>query len=110
MTNRELLRAPKETLGPVDRQRRFVLTAELAPVPCPACQAPVDALAAAGLDVDAYDFGRTPRVYRCPHCAAVLERVVPFVAVGPGWFWTVHPAWLAERLAKARQYDREHEP
>jgi len=107
MTNRELLRAPSEALGPVDRQRQFVLTAELTPVPCPACQAPIDSIAAAGLTIDQYDFGRTTPTYRCPHCTAVLERVVPVVAVGPGWSWQLHRDWLAERLAKARAYDRD---
>jgi len=90
MTNREMLRAPGEALSAVDRQRPFVLTAELTPVPCPACRAAVDAITAAGLDIDQFDFGRTRPTYRCPRCAAALERVVPFVAVGPGWFWTLH--------------------
>src|SRR3954468_981185 len=108
MTNRELLHVPKETLGPVERQRQFVLNVELTPVPCPACQAPVDALTAAGVDIDQFDFGRTRLKYRCPSCAAELEQVMPFVAVGPGWFWTLNHDWLAERLAEARVYDRDH--
>ncbi|HEY1377731.1 MAG TPA: hypothetical protein VGF55_13110 [Gemmataceae bacterium] len=108
MTNRELLHAPKEALGPADRQRQFVLNVALTPVPCPACQAPVDALAAAGVGVDRYDFGRADRAFRCPSCAAALEQVVPVLAVGPGWFWELDRDWLAGRLAKARQYDREH--
>ena len=105
MTNRELLAAPADALGPLDRQRQFLLRTELTPMPCPACQRPVDALAAAGVDVDAYDFGATPRAYRCPGCGAALELVVPFVAVGPGWHWQLDPAWLADRLEKARAYD-----
>jgi hypothetical protein len=34
--------------------------------------------------------------------------VVPVVAVGPGWHWKLRHDWLAERLAKAEAYDREH--
>ena len=108
MTNRELLNTPPDRLGPVDRQRRHVLRVELCPVPCPACAAPVDAVAAAGLDVDAYPFDARPKVYRCPHCGAVLDRVTPLVAFGPGWHWSLNRAWLADRLDKARRYDALH--
>lgn len=61
MTNRELLRAPPDTLAPLDRQRRHVLAVKSTPVPCPACRTPVDAITAAGLDVDQTRSGRMPR-------------------------------------------------
>ena len=109
MTNRELLRAPRDALGPVERQRHYVLRVESTPVPCPACHTPVEAITAAGLDLDQYAFGRRPPEYRCPRCAAALAQVVPVLAAGgPGWHWALGRAWLAERLAQARLYDREH--
>jgi hypothetical protein len=109
MTNRELLRAPRERLSTLDRQRQQVLQVESCPVPCPACEAPVDAVTASGRDIDEYPFGREPPTYRCPHCAAVLDRVTPLVAFGPGWHWQLNHEWLTERLRRARLYDREHE-
>jgi hypothetical protein len=108
MTNRELLATPRERLGPVDRQRQHVLRAELSPAPCPACLQPLDALAAAGVDVDAYRFDAETPACRCPHCGAVLDRVVPLFAAGPGWHWQLNHSWLAGRLRRARLYDREH--
>lgn len=108
MTNRELLRTPKERLGPVNRQRQHVLRAELSPMPCPACLRPLDALTAAGTDIDSYRFGAETSIYRCPDCGAVLERVVPFFAIGLGWHWQLNHPWLAERLRRARLYDGEH--
>jgi hypothetical protein len=108
VTNRELLRTQPQRLTPLDRQRLHVLAVESTPVPCPACRRPVDAIAAAGLDVDQYTFdARTPS-YRCPHCQAVLDRVTPLIALGPGWNWQINHDWIAERLEKARLYDRDH--
>ena len=46
----------------------------------------------------------------CPHCRAVLNRVTPLIALGPGWLWEIDRAWLAERLEKARRFDQEHAP
>ena len=108
MTNRELLRAPPHALSPLDRQRRHVLAVESTPVPCPACTVPVDAVTAAGLDVDQYAFGCKSPDYRCPHCRAVLDRVTPLVAFGPGWHWELNRSWLADRLRRADLYDAEH--
>jgi hypothetical protein len=106
VTNRELLRAASEGLSAVDRQRQYVLRVELMPVACPACLTPVNALDAAGIEVDEYRFGEVKHDYRCPHCAAELEQVVPAFAVGPPWHWQIRHAWLAERLEKARLYDK----
>jgi len=61
------------------------------------------ALAAAGVDVDAFDFGQTKHSYRCQHCRAELERVVPLLATGPGWRWLIRHEWLAAMLEKARR-------
>ncbi|MFO0881287.1 MAG: hypothetical protein U0840_28610 [Gemmataceae bacterium] len=108
MTNRELLNAPKERLGPVDRQRQHILRGELAPMPCPACLRPLDALTAAGGDIDSYRFSADTPVYHCPDCGAVLDRVVPIFAIGPGWHWQLNHSWLADRLRKARLYDEQH--
>jgi hypothetical protein len=109
MTNRELLRAPQAALTAVDRQKQSALRVELTPVPCPACQAPTDALTAAGTDIDAFDFGAAGREHRCPHCQAELELVVPVLAsAGPGWHWQLKHDWLADRLARAKMYDRDH--
>ena len=108
MTNRELLRAPPEKLSPLDRQKRHVLAVESTPVPCPACTTPVDAVTAAGLDVDEFTFDARTPTYRCPHCRAVLDRVTPVVALGPGWHWAVNREWLADRLGRADRYDAEH--
>src|SRR5262245_9335849 len=107
MTNRELLMTPKEQLSQAERQKQYILRIELTPVPCPACRKPVDALAAPGTDIDAYDFGQSPREYRCPTCGAGLELVVPFIATGGrGWHWQPQQHWLAERLHKAKLYEQ----
>jgi hypothetical protein len=107
VTNRALLRAPPETLSALDRQKRHVLAVETTPVPCPACETPLDAVAAAGLDVDQFTFGPSAPAYRCPHCGAVLDRVTPLVALGPGWYWAINRPWLVERLRRAELYDAE---
>src|SRR5262245_28967106 len=105
MTNRELLNAPKEKLSQLERQRQYLLRVEMTPVPCPACQAPVDALTAAGVDVDDHDFGHTALSFRCPGCRAELEQIVPlFRATGPGWHWQLRHGWLAERLRRAELF------
>ena len=84
-----------------------MLAIELTPdAAVPACQKPVDSLAAAGIDINAFQFGEEKMVYHCPHCQAHLEHVVPFIAVGPGWHWQLKQTWLAEMLAKAWAYDR----
>lgn len=108
MTTRELLRAWPDTLSPRDRQRQHVLAVASSPVPCPACQTPVDAVTAAGLDIDEYLLGQDTLTYRCPHCQAVLDRITPLIAFGPGWHWQLHHDWLADRLRKAHLYDQEH--
>ena len=66
MTNREISKTPKETLGSVDRQRQFLLQVEGTPLPCPACQERINVFDAAGIDINAYDFGKTKHEYRCP--------------------------------------------
>jgi hypothetical protein len=107
MTNRELLKTPKERLSSLDRQKQHTLQIELTPVPCPVCRTPLDAVTASGIDVDEYDFGKTNREYRCPHCKAELELVVPVIALGPGWHWQIRHEWLTAMLAKAWAYDGE---
>jgi endogenous inhibitor of DNA gyrase (YacG/DUF329 family) len=104
VTNRELLCAPRDRLSPADRQRQHVLRTETAPVPCPACKTPVDAVTAAGLDVDRYPFNPTAPSYKCPHCGAALEQLVPLAGPGPGWHWELESDWLADRLRKAALY------
>jgi hypothetical protein len=106
VTNRELLKASKEALGAVDRQRQHLLRVELTAVPCPACLTPVNALSAAGIDIDAYSFGAEEPTYCCPHCLAHLEQVVPLFPVGPGWLWQLNHNWLAERLHKAELFEQ----
>jgi hypothetical protein len=71
---------------------------------------PPAGVAAAGVGADdrRVRVGLAGRKYRCPHCLAELDRPVPVEAVGCGWFWQLNPDWLAERLAKARQYDEDH--
>jgi hypothetical protein len=108
VTNRELLRASPATLSPLDKQRRHVLAVESTPVPCPVCKAPLDAITAAGLDIDHYRFDAKTPSYRCPHCHALLDRVTPLIALGPGWLWQINNEWLAVQLDKARRYDQEH--
>ena len=90
MTSRELLRMPESLLGKLDRQRVYLLRVEGTPVPCPACQTPVNVFDAAGIDLDAYDFGATPYAFRCPACAARVS--------GPlGW-----PVALVNRLRRVK--------
>ena len=110
MTNREILKRPKQLLGEIDKQRLFLLRVESTPVPCPACKRPVNAFEAAGIDLDEYDFGNTPYEYRCPGCGAELERVVPFFAGGGTlWHWHLKDSWLQERLRKASAFDQEEQ-
>src|SRR4051812_47521644 len=106
MTNRELLDAKRETLSEPDRQKQYVLWVELTPMPCPACRALTNAIVAAGIEVDDYRFGAVKHDYRCPHCQAELEQVVPVFSAGPPWQWQIKHSWLTERLEKARLYDK----
>jgi hypothetical protein len=90
VTNRELLNTPRERLGAAERQRRFLLEVEATRLPCPACATLVDALTAAGVDVDEYDFGRAALTYRCPGCGAELERAAPAFPGGRHlWQWAI---------------------
>jgi hypothetical protein len=107
MTNRELLSTPEDRLDEPDRERAFLLRLDGTPMPCPACGAAVNVLDAAGVDLDAYEFGAAPRGHRCPACAAALEQVVPLhPGGGPAWHWQLEDTWLREQLHKAREYDR----
>jgi hypothetical protein len=111
MTNRELLTKPEQLLSELDRQRLFLLRTEGTPLPCPACKRPVNAFDAAGIDLDAYDFGTTTYAYRCPACDALLEQVVPlFPGGGSLWHWHLQDAWLREQLAKAKAFDQQSPP
>ena len=103
MTNSELLKARKEHLSSLDRQRVFVLRVELIPMPCPACDKPVNALKAAEVKIDQYDFGRTTPNYRCPACGAELSQITPPIGIGPLWHWGLKPEWLRARLAATRE-------
>ena len=108
MTNREILKTPKQQLAEVDRQRLFLLRVESTPVPCPACKRPTNAFEAAGIDLDQYDCGHTRYEYRCPACGAELEQVVPFIAGGGAlWHWHLKDSWLQDQLRKARAFDSE---
>jgi hypothetical protein len=106
VTNRELLGAKRESLSEVDRQRQYVLEVELTPMQCPACLQRADAIVAAGIQIDEYRFGAVKHEYRCPHCGAELEQVVRVFSAGPPWTWQLKHAWLADRLEKARLYDK----
>ena len=111
MTNQELLQAPEQVLGEVDRQRLYLLRVEGTPALCPACRRPLNAFEAAGIDLDSYDFGVTKYDYRCPDCGAELEQVVPFLAGGgPLWYWQFQFSWLQDRLRKARAFDQRSRP
>lgn len=108
MTNREILKTPNHLLAEVDRQRLFLLRVESTPVPCPACKRPVNAFEAAGIDLDAYDFGNTHYKFRCPGCGAHLEQIVPFLAAGGAlWHWHLKDSWLQDRLRKATAFDQQ---
>lgn len=108
MTNRELLATPDEELASVDRQRRHCLHVANLESPCPACQNPLNLFVAAGIGIDEFDFGATPYHFSCPGCRAELEQVVPVVAIGPPWHWTLKPDWLRSQLEKAKAWDEQH--
>ena len=109
MTNHELPHAPGEDPGRAERRRQYARRVESMPLPCPACLAPVSAATAAARDRDGHAHGRGGRGFRCPHCRAELEPAVPlFAASGPAWYWRLRYEWLADRLARAEVYDREH--
>ena len=106
MTNRQLLQTSPQALNELDRQKHFLLGVEGTPMPCPACARPVNVFDAAGIDPDAYDFGKTAYEYRCRACGAELEQVVPFLAGGPHpWHWQLKPSWLRDQLRKAKAFD-----
>jgi hypothetical protein len=108
MLNRDLLKTPRELLGELEKQRLFLLRVDGTPMPCPACKTPVDAFSAAGIDVDAYDFGATQHNYRCPTCGAELDQVVPlFTGGGHVWHWQLNDSWLQEQLRKAKAFDQQ---
>ena len=71
-------------------------------VPCPACKKAVNAFEAAGIAIDAYDFGRTACGYTCPKCGAALEQVVPLFSIGPLWYWRLQDEWLQRQLEATR--------
>jgi hypothetical protein len=110
MTNRELLKVSPELLSGLDKQRLFLLRVESTPGPCPACKRPVNALEAAGIDLDAYDFGATRLSYRCPNCLAELEQILPLFPGGPFWHWGLKHTWLEEQLRKAKAFDQQGRP
>jgi hypothetical protein len=106
MLNRDLLQTPKGLLSELDKQRLFLLRVEGTPVPCPACKTPVDAFSAAGIDIDAYDFGTTCYSYRCTSCIAELDQVVPlFSGGGHVWLWQLKDCWLQEQVGKGKAFD-----
>jgi hypothetical protein len=110
MTNREILKTPRQLLGEVDRQRRFLLRLESTPVPCPACKRPANTFEAAGIDLDDYDIGNARYAYRCPGRGAALEQVVPFLAAGRAlWHWLLREDWLHDRLRRATAFDRQEQ-
>ncbi len=105
MTNRELLNLPPPLLSEPDKQRLFLLRIQSTSRPCPACHKSVNVFDAAGINVDHYDFGSTPRQFRCPHCQAVREQVVPAFSIGPLWQWRLQGDWLPEQRARARDHE-----
>lgn len=107
MTNRALLRVPEQVLGKLDRQRLFLLLVEGTPIRCPACKTPVNVFDAAGIDLDAYDFGATPYAYCCPGCGAALTQVLPLFPGLHSWHWELKGEWLQEQLRKAKAFDAQ---
>jgi hypothetical protein len=85
MTNEEILKAPAELLGPIDKQKKYVLGMALVRCPCPVCGRAANVFEAAGIEVNAYTFGREKLSFKCPACAVELRKVVPLM--GPPWFW-----------------------
>jgi transposase-like protein len=85
MTNTEILGAPDALLGPIERQKKYVLRHAMTRYPCPVCGHEANVLEAAGIEVDAYTFGVDKPVCRCPRCAVGLKQVIPLM--GPAWFW-----------------------
>ena len=105
MTNQELLATPKDQLNKADQQRQHTLLLASLEQSCPACQALVNVFAAAGIDIDDYDFGKTQYAFVCPHCHAHLEYAVPIIGVGSPWRWELQQPWLREQLEKAKAWD-----
>lgn len=85
LTNSELL----DAAGPLyslDKQRRYVLQTEVLPRrPCPACFHQSNVLEAAGVELDAYDFGSTELEYRCPNCKRALRNDLLFLSGAFVW-------------------------
>ena len=108
MVNRDILKTSKALLSELDKQRLFLLRVESTPMPCPACKTPVDAITAAGIDLDDYDFGTTTYSYRCPSCRAELDQIVPaFPASASIWLWQLKDSWLQQQLKKAKAFDQQ---
>jgi hypothetical protein len=107
VTNREILRASRDILSNVDRQKQFLLRVEGTLVPCPICTEPCNVFDAANIDIDAYDFGQTQLSFHCPTCGIEVEQIVPFLAVGNSWHWEVKSTWLQKQVQKARPFDEQ---
>jgi ribosomal protein S27E len=94
MTNRELLAetCSKALLTGIENQRRFILRLHSVQQGCPNCGHKQNVFEAAGVEIDDYDFGKTPLAFKCGGCGRDLKHNVPFVSMGgPGWHWGLVP-------------------
>ena len=112
MTNKQLLTTPKDPLSDADCVRQHTLLLASLEQTCPVCQFHVNVFAAAGIDIDDYDFGKTTYLFVCPRCQTRLDYVVPIIGVGSPWHWRLEPIWLREQLdnAKAWENQQKEEP
>lgn len=92
-TNTELLNWNPKTgdiLGPIERQRRFVLQQHVQQKACPNCATPLNVMEACGETVDGFklDGSHPDDSYRCPECQRGLRYVLPMIG---GWHWALIP-------------------
>lgn len=101
-------RLPPDGKGVQSPTKQGELQHLLAPMPCPACSTPIDALAAAGVTGESSraDGPVSTQAFRCPHCHAELARMEPPAGTWPGWYWRLDHVWLRRLVAKAREFDR----
>ena len=80
--------AAKKSLALGDRQRQYLRQIHLQMAPCPSCNRHQSFYDAIVDDASYNENGLNPK-FRCVECKRPLHHVVPFIATGVGWSWSI---------------------